>query len=335
MIEIFRTKFGSHLYGTSTPESDVDWKAVIIPDARSILLNRGKESFTENDKPDNQSGFQRKNGPGETDIEYHTLRKYLSLLSQGQTVALDMLFATPRLRTAQIEGFFDVVWLDIWNNRQRLFSKQAKSFLGYAYRQASKYGIKGSRMRAAEKVAAFFKEAVFEHGGSMKCSDLEDQWEREMQNVEHCSIVKLDQPGGKKVKCFECCGKKAMFTKTLKETSEIFSKLYDNYGERARKAKKNEGIDWKALSHAVRIGEQAIDFLHTGHIEFPRPNATDLLKIKTGGYPYMKVAERIESLLEEVRAAADRSTLRDTPDRAWIDDFVCSHYASQVKQEGW
>jgi len=33
-------RFGSHLYGTATPESDLDCKAVCLPGARDILLQR-------------------------------------------------------------------------------------------------------------------------------------------------------------------------------------------------------------------------------------------------------------------------------------------------------
>ena len=35
---VVKMKFGSHLYGTSTPLSDTDYKAVYIPEARDIIL---------------------------------------------------------------------------------------------------------------------------------------------------------------------------------------------------------------------------------------------------------------------------------------------------------
>ena len=37
---IVKMKFGSHLYGTSTLLSDTDYKAVYIPEARDIILQR-------------------------------------------------------------------------------------------------------------------------------------------------------------------------------------------------------------------------------------------------------------------------------------------------------
>ena len=40
------------------------------------------------------------------------------------------------------------------------------------------------------------------------------------------------------------------------------------------------------MSHAVRIGWQAVEYLETGEITFPSPNASHLLRIKQGELPY-------------------------------------------------
>jgi predicted nucleotidyltransferase len=37
---IVEMRFGSHLYGTATPLSDLDYKGVYLPDGRDILLQR-------------------------------------------------------------------------------------------------------------------------------------------------------------------------------------------------------------------------------------------------------------------------------------------------------
>jgi predicted nucleotidyltransferase len=43
---IVEMRFGSHLYGTATPESDLDFKGVYLPEARDILLQRVKPTVT-------------------------------------------------------------------------------------------------------------------------------------------------------------------------------------------------------------------------------------------------------------------------------------------------
>ena len=81
MRTILRIQFGSHLYGTSTPASDFDFKSVFIPDARDILLGRAKGSISE--KRPKAEG--EKNYAGEVEEEAFSLQKYLQLLAQGRS----------------------------------------------------------------------------------------------------------------------------------------------------------------------------------------------------------------------------------------------------------
>lgn len=111
-------------------------------------------------------------------------------------------------------------------------------------------------------------------------------------------------------------------------------RLVDEYGERALQAERDEGIDWKALSHAVRVGREALELLQTGRITFPLPYASELLAIRRGERPYDAVGEEIEQLLEAVEAAAMCSALPDTPDRGFIDDLVARAYRASVLASG-
>ena len=46
MRTIVELTFGSHLYGTATPDSDLDIKAVYLPEPRDILLQRVKPAVS-------------------------------------------------------------------------------------------------------------------------------------------------------------------------------------------------------------------------------------------------------------------------------------------------
>lgn len=48
MKQIVKTIFGSHLYGTSTPESDTDYKAVHQHSLSEIVLKQDKAHFDKN-----------------------------------------------------------------------------------------------------------------------------------------------------------------------------------------------------------------------------------------------------------------------------------------------
>ena len=87
------------------------------------------------------------------------------------------------------------------------------------------------------------------------------------------------------------------------------------------------------MSHAVRIARQAVEFLHTGQVTFPRPEAAHLLAIKLGQVSYKAVGTEIEELLNKVEAAAIHSDLPENSDPGIADDFVASLYNRIVRGE--
>ena len=91
-------------------------------------------------------------------------------------------------------------------------------------------------------------------------------------------------------------------------------KLIAGYGERSTRAAESS-VDFKSLSHAVRVYEQAIELLDTGTLTFPRPNAADLLAIKQGKADLDAVKDRLRTLDNEVREKMLTSTVRErTPE---------------------
>lgn len=324
MKTIVEMRFGSHLYGTNTPSSDLDMKAVHIPAARDILLQKARPAVTEK----REKGFGEKNTAEDIDRESYSLQKYLDLVAQGQTVALDMLFAPADTWTA-VSG----TWAEIIANRHLLVSRQYASFLGYCKQQANKYGIKGSRVAAARAARGVLSVALNLHGTTARLEVIAADIEAQTANTEFMALVDVEMLGPRVIRHWEVCGRKMPYTSSIKSTYEVMQRLVDEYGQRALQAEKNEGIDWKALSHAVRIGHQAIELLKTGHVIFPRPDAAHLLAIKKGELAYQAVAEEIEDLLDAVEPAAEKSGLRDSVDREWIDDFVCEVYGREILQD--
>lgn len=321
-MQLVEMQFGSHLYGTNTPSSDTDIKAVHLPPGRDILLQRAKPVRSEKTKADGTA----KNTADDIDRESYALHKYLALVSEGQTVATDMLFATSASWTLHTAA-----WLDLRANTHRLVSRNCKSFVGYCRQQANKYGIKGSRMAACRAARDLLAEALETHGTTAKLEAVAPELAAFVAGREHTDI--LDIPVADKtmtVRHLEVCNRKAPFTSTIKLAFEIYDRLFAEYGQRARAAEVNQGIDWKALSHAVRVGREAIELLSTGHVTFPRPEAVHLVAIKRGEMAYHPVAEEIEALLAEVEAAAARSTLPEAADMAWIEGFIAEHYRRAV-----
>ena len=319
-------KFGSHLYGTSTPASDLDFKSVVTPPARDILLQRVKA--VKNNKRPKLEG--EKNVAGDVDEETFALHRYLSLLAEGQTVALDILFAP---RWAMVSDPHPL-WSEIVANRHRFLSRRASSFLGYCRTQANKYGIKGSRVHAVRSIVAWFDQAIAEHGHLAKLEVASDTLPAlfATKGLEHTAIIHIPHPSrADPIPHLECCNRKAPFFTSLKDTRAIYARLLDEYGARALLAEKNEGVDWKALSHAVRVGHEALELLATAWITFPLPNAAHVLAIKRGDVPYAAVAEEIEDLLARVEAAQATSVLPEAPDTDYADAIVMEAYREAVR----
>jgi RNA repair pathway DNA polymerase beta family protein len=325
--EIVSIRFGSHLYGTNTPASDEDFKSVFIPSGRDILLQRVQGSIS-TQRP---KGEGEKNVAGELDHEAYSIQRYLGLCAEGQTVALDMLFA-PQV------SFLAPGWEWYWikDNTHRLVTKKHASFVGYCRTQANKYGIKGSRVAAARTAYEFLQRAQEKLGTTEKLGSL--TWEIDALSMGNEYMQVLDIEGAtdvngikKTVRHWEVCNRKMPYTQTIKGACEVMHRIVKEYGHRALQAERNEGIDWKALSHAVRVGNQAIELLGTGRVEFPLANREHLKDIKLGKLQYAEVAEEIEDLLVRVEEAAAASTLRDEPDYAWIDATVAEFHEAAVR----
>jgi RNA repair pathway DNA polymerase beta family len=323
MNKIIEIKFGSHLYGTDTPASDLDFKGIYLPEARDIILGRARHNVSTS-RPKQE--FER-NTRDDIDTEIFSLAEFMRLLCDGQTVALDMFFSPESFHVFKGERYD--IFKTIYDNKDRLLSKGILSFIGYARKQASKYGIKGSRVRAVKDTIDFLTTL----DGTLLLREIRPQLrESGLFNDEFINYVTGTDQNGGAVLYFEVCGRKFQLTNSVKYSLNVLNKIYDEYGQRARLAETNDGIDFKALSHAVRVNFEGQELLKTGFITFPCPNRQLLLDIKTGRLPYKEVERIIEEGLRELEGAQANSSLRDEPDRQWVDDFIYGVYSDIVKK---
>lgn len=326
MNKIIEIKFGSHLYGTDTPTSDLDLKGLYLPTAREICLGSYKKSIA-TVRP--KQAFER-NNKDDVDIEIFSLDRYLELLLEGQTLALDMLFAPLASYTMIVPGPEGQLLAEIYNNRFELLNKNVNAFIGYAKQQAAKYGQKGFRVHALRETLALL-DGYSDHQTLEECfgSSLQT-WINRIKN-EHIAITQCRGPNGTVALHLEVCGKKYPMHGTIKYVKAQLQRRFDEYGKRALMAEKNEGLDYKALSHAIRVNSEAKELLETGIITFPRPDRDLLLKVKLGQMPYAEIAKIIEEGLEQLTISQQKSSLRETPNNEWADNFIYEIYSDIVK----
>ncbi|MDD3412561.1 MAG: nucleotidyltransferase domain-containing protein [Lachnospiraceae bacterium] len=313
---------GSHLFGTNTPESGTDYKGVYLPSRKDILLNRVVPSIS---IKTNESG--NKNTKEDVDVEYYSLQKFMQMLFEGQTVALELLW-TPEDMIIECHP----AWRALQKNRNKLLHKKVTAFVHYCKTQADKYGVKGSRMAAVKKAIDTIEELKEFHVGTTKLIYLWDRLQGQLANTEHIEFGGQELPGGK-VFHIEICNRKYQEHASLDYTLNSLKKLYESYGHRAKAAENNNGIDWKALSHAYRVCCQAIDILKNKTLSLPlKPKDLELVRnVKLGTIPFETFRPILEAKLEEVLKAQAESTLPENFDyKFWCEDYVMEVYSDIV-----
>jgi len=141
---------GSHLYGTQTENSDKDFCGVYMPSKEEILLNRVPKSINKNIK----NSDSLKNTKDDIDYEIYSLHYFIELACQGQTKCLDMLFAPENMIIRK-----SPIWDSIVANRDKFLTKNLKAFVGYARRQANRYGLRGGRVNTVNEVIKVLESA--------------------------------------------------------------------------------------------------------------------------------------------------------------------------------
>ena len=308
---ILETKFGSHLYGLDTPNSDTDIKGIFLPTIDELLLGNYPKSIKHTTGKANQ-----KNTKDDIDSEFYSLPYFIKLCMEGNTTALDMLHSTESstIKTSD-------VWEDLKSKRRMFYTSSMQSLVGYARHQAGRYGLKGTRMAALESAILPVKSIdsdVFTLGAIAEHLYLD----------EFC-FIKLEV-SDKEQPYYSVCGKKYPLTIKVKEFVTRLETTLKQFGDRAKAAKDNEGVDFKALSHATRAAYQMKAIYEDGDFEYPLRQTYFLKQIKLGEVTFNELKPVLESLLERVEELAKISNLPKHADKEYWDQWLLSVYKGEL-----
>ena len=313
--------FGSHLYGLQTENSDKDYKGIYLPERDNLLLGNYAKHISESTGDD-----KSKNTKDDVDCEIFSLPYFIELACKGETVALDMLHANKNLAPCVNDwyGKLDNIWDDLKANRKMFYTKDMKSYIGYARKQANKYGIKGSRMEAVEKVINFVSFSYNdEQRNTLKIRDVI----RKLPESEFVKVYKMLDTKQGDLTFYEVCGRKYQDTMTIEQLRVHCQGIYDEYGDRAKLAKMDSGVDWKAVSHALRASYQMLHILEDGDFEYPLPESEFLLACKTGQLNFVnEVQPELDNLITKVEKLSKESDLPKKVDRNYWDNWLLEVY---------
>lgn len=315
---LFKVIFGSRLYGTETADSDLDYKGVYAPSISNMIL--GKEKLFSSIHVSNKADQYVKSDSTIIETEYFTLQKFLKHVSEGQTIAIDMLYVPLKFWVGTPDHFW---FKEILPNRQKFLSKNLNTFVKYAVKQAAKYGIKGSRLNTVDRLSTFLKSVdedtrLKEHLDVLK-TFLDD----------NCTLFLIPDDDSKSMLCV--CGKKFLLNTKVKYVIGPLDKFTLEYGSRARQAALDEGVDKKAISHAFRAAFEVKELVEKRHLVFPLKDRDFLRDVKTGALTYSHVAPILEDLVDKVKYMVDMSDLPDKP-LVDTDELVLKYYHEYFKE---
>ena len=122
MKTIVRMQFGSHVYGTNVPTSDLDYKGIFIPSAKDLIMQRAAKNVNNNSNKNPNA----KNTSDDVDDEMFSLGEFIKLLLQGNTAALEMLFV-PDEFILETSPTFE----RLRKNRDKFLHSGTSAFAGY------------------------------------------------------------------------------------------------------------------------------------------------------------------------------------------------------------
>jgi hypothetical protein len=323
-VIIAKVIHGSHLFGTNTNTSDTDYKQVSLPTAEDILLRKSDRSLVVHERA---TAGATKNSAGDTDYEDHDLLRFTRLVASGQPVALEMLFAPDRFH--QLEPH--PIWRTLQENSDRIVSREAGKFLGYCRQQAIMFSLKGERMQAAEDARDYLADIIRTEGSKVRLAPYLDAMLEAFEDSEFVKEEGRVQGNGRELRHLSVCGRLVTETVMIQDALRMVEATIREYGQRARRAKQAGGHDWKALSHAVRIGHEAVELFTDGRLTLPSPVAPHLLDIKRGVVERERVTDEILEMLARVESLSATSSLPHEADGDFLDGIVMDAYAEIVE----
>jgi hypothetical protein len=330
MQPLFTCLYGSHLYGTSTPESDHDYKTVVLWDFDKLLLGKAPKISTNKTNTE----FCRKNSAEDVDDEYIPVQIFAQHFMEGQSYALELAHNVEGTEAGQV--VYDPRFVTFCRElRENFLTNETHAIARFATDQAELYTVKGERLNTAlatrELYASFPQFARVEdhlEAFTEAARKLEEQF------PETFKLTEYDSNGrGLMAPCTMMLQRTLPHSGSFSNNLRTIDATIKKYGDRSKQAAGSEA-DWKATMHAVRIVSQGIRLLEGEGLRLPHRAefVGYLLSIRRGEHPYGVVMGTLQFGLAELERLAEVSTLpRNTPEtraklEAWLVGWMKRFY---------
>jgi len=279
---IFLHISGSRLYGTELPTSDTDYRGIFVPPLEALITKTDIDQWTSS-----TGNKQSKNSAEDIDLTLWSIHKFLKLLQVGDTNAFDTLFAYKTHAELLRYPLMD----KLYEQRELYYPESLRSFFGYALGQVKKYSVKGDKLKDVQALISEVHYLLQPPETVKTIGDLQGYL------IETENIKWVTDDTNMYIKILD---KRFIQTVRLSEFLEKLQEIESKYGERAKAARDNQSVDWKALYHAFRVLQECEELMTYGTISFPLREAEYLLKVRNQEYTPQECFEMLENMYDSV-----------------------------------
>ncbi|MCA9547023.1 MAG: nucleotidyltransferase domain-containing protein, partial [Myxococcales bacterium] len=279
---------GSRAYGLARPNSDHDYKGIIVgPPAWYLGFQGGPE--------------QVELGPDHMHFE---LRKFMRLAAQGNPTLIECLFTDPADHTVVTPAGQRLL-----DARHAFLSKRVQgSFGGYAISQLKR--IRTHRRWLLTPPATAPRRSDFGLPEHLSVP-------RDQLGAAEALLARgepLDLPPN-----FMAVLDAERRYRGAKQEWQQFQTWQRQRNPKRAALEAQHGYDTKHALHLVRLLRMGAEILRTGTVQVRRPDREELLAIRDGAWDYDTLLTNAQALHAEVQAAARTSTLPEQADEAALD----------------
>lgn len=317
---ILKVKAGSHLYGLNTASSDEDFIGIYLNTPEEMLGLNSSEFIDESIVSKREDC--NKNDKDAVDCTYHELRKYCKLALNANPTMLELLFADEK-NIVECNEYGRM----LLNNKHLFLSTKIKhSYVGYAFSQKKKSQVKSENLR----------DLYFARDEFVKIKNKSDML------YDYLEVIRksLGDKNWKHPDYIQFGDLRFNNQKVRDAISKIDNRI-DKASHRAD-GMLEHGMDFKFISHTLRLLSEGEELLTTGDLKFPLKERDLLLSIKLGELKpseVMKIIDEREEKLEKIHLE-NTSPLPHKPDFNSVNDMVVSIYKEYLgildrRQIGW
>jgi len=308
---ILKIRVGSHLFGTSTPDSDEDFVGIFMPFDETVYGFRKCDEVDLGVVDKDDTGRNTKDA---IDFKLHEYRKFFRLALENNPNILHALFVNKENILFQDDcGFAE----NLLERAEEFIHKGAyRRFVGYAHAQQHKMKIKPQNYADLEsglEILQGFSDQLVMADVVRSIGSLENGPFKDMGN-------------GKHIKCGDINFERGVF---VKKARKMIQGRLDNATNRHVLFTKY-GFDVKFASNLIHLLMSGRELMETGRIVFPLTYAKDVLDVKQGKYTPEEIEKWADDLLEDARQAYEKTTLPSGPGSA-LEQFAINEVRSWMR----